>query len=118
MCIRDRAGIEAIKGDQSHARAMISEYRERRDILVDGLNELPGIKCLRPGGAFYVFPNITDTGLTSEEFTDLMLEKARVAVLPGTNFGPSGKGFVRLCCATSKENIREGLNRMAVALRE
>jgi aspartate/methionine/tyrosine aminotransferase len=111
-----RAGIEAICGDQSAVKAMIGEYRERRNMLVDGLNRIPGIKCLRPGGAFYVFPNITQTGLTSEEFAEAVLEKGGVALLPGTSFGPSGKGYVRLCYATSRENIREGLRRIEAAL--
>lgn len=107
-----RAGIEAICGDQGEVKAMIHEYRERRNILVDGLNAIPGIRCLRPAGAFYVFPNIRGTGLTSEEFAGLVLEEGGVALLPGTNFGPSGEGYVRLCYATSRENIFEGLRRI------
>lgn len=107
-----RAGIEAILGDQTEVTKMMNVYKERRDILVDGLNSVPGIKCIRPGGSFYVFPNITGTGLTSEEFTDLMLTKAGVALLPGTNFGYCGEGFVRLCYAVSKERILEGITRI------
>ncbi|MHB0913511.1 MAG: pyridoxal phosphate-dependent aminotransferase [Armatimonadota bacterium] len=107
-----RAGIEAIIGDQSRVRAMMAEYQERRDILVDGLNSIKGISCLKPGGAIYVFPNITGTGLTSEAFSDLMLDKAGVALLPGTNFGQSGKGFVRMCYAVSRERILEGIGRI------
>ena len=111
-----RAGIEAILGDQTAARNMMREYRERRDLLVGGLNKISGITCLNPGGAFYVFPNITRTGLTSEEFADHMLDNAGVALLPGTNFGSGGKGFVRLCYAISKERIREGLGRIGEAV--
>jgi aspartate/methionine/tyrosine aminotransferase len=107
-----RAGIEAIRGPQDTVRRMIQEYKERRDLLVSGLNELPGIKCISPGGAFYVFPNITKTGMDDETFAKYMLEDAGVALLPGSNFGVNGKGFVRLCYANSKENIREGLARM------
>lgn len=107
-----RAGVEAIRGPQDDVRAMAEEYRGRRDILVDGLNELPGVRCLKPGGAFYVFPNIRDTGMDDETFSSVMLEKAGVAVLPGSNFGPSGAGYARLCYATSRENIRKGLDRM------
>lgn len=111
-----RAGMEAITGDQSAVKAMMSEYRARRDLLVEGLNAIPGITCLTPGGSFYVFPNITKTGLSSEEFADLMLAKAKVALLPGSNFGPSGQGYVRLCYATSQERIKEGLLRIKDAL--
>lgn len=111
-----KAGIEAIRGDQAEVVKMMDEYKKRRDILVDGLNSIPGIRCLKPGGAFYVFPNITGTGLTSEQFADLMLEKACVALLPGTNFGEAGKGFVRLCYAVSRERIGEGVERIRKAV--
>ncbi len=107
-----RAGIEAIIGDQSDARKMMQEYKKRRDIMVEGLNKIKGISCLKPGGTFYVFPNIKKTGLSSEEFADIMIEKARVALLPGSNFGNFGQGYVRLSCATSEERIIEGLKRI------
>ena len=113
-----RAGIEAIIGDQTQVKAMMSEYRQRRDMLVDGLNRIPGISCLKPGGAIYVFPNISGTGLTSEKFANLMLEKAGVALLPGNNFGNAGSGFVRLCYAVSRERIAEGLQRIEAAIRQ
>ncbi len=112
-----RAGIEAITGDQSEVLKMMKQYRHRRDVLVERLNAVPGITCLTPGGAFYAFPNITGTGLSSEEFSDLMLDKGGVALLPGTNFGPSGKGFVRLCYAVSLERIEEGVARIAATLK-
>jgi aspartate aminotransferase len=112
-----RAGIEAIEGDQSQVLAMMAEYRLRRDLLVNGLNRIPGIKCLKPGGAIYVFPNISGTGLSSEQFADLMMDKAGVALLPGTNFGKAGAGFVRLCYAVSRERITEGLRRIEEAVR-
>jgi len=111
-----RAGIEAIYGDQAEVRQMTKEYRERRDLLVAGLNAIPGISCLLPGGAFYVFPNITKTGMTSEEFARVMLDKAGVALLPGNCFGSHGEGYVRLCYPNSKENIIEGLRRIKAAL--
>lgn len=107
-----RAGIEAIRGSQDSVKAMMQEYKERRDLLVNGLNELPGVKCINPGGAIYVFPNITKTGMDDETFANRMLEDAGVALLPGSNFGDYGKGFVRLCYANSRENINEGLARM------
>lgn len=111
-----RAGVEAIKGDQSESRKMMQIYKERRDLLVDGLNKIPGITCLKPEGAFYVFPNITKTGMTSEKFADFILEKAKVALLSGTSFGEYGEGYVRLTYATSAENIKEGLSRISRAL--
>jgi aspartate/methionine/tyrosine aminotransferase len=112
-----RAGIEAINGDQSAVVKMKEEYRSRRDLLVNELNSIPGISCLKPGGAFYVFPNITGTGMTSEEFAEFALEKAGVALLPGNNFGEFGQGYIRLCYATSKENIIEGILRLKNALK-
>jgi aspartate/methionine/tyrosine aminotransferase len=76
------------------------------------LNELPGVSCVEPGGAFYAFPNIKETGMDEMTFAQKMLEEAGVALLPGTNFGEAGAGYVRLCYATNKENIAEGLERM------
>ena len=111
-----RAGIEAIVGNQTDVANMMMEYKKRRDILVDGLNSIPGITCLKPGGAIYVFPNITGTGLSSEQFTNLMLENAGVALLPGSNFGPAGMGYVRLCYAVSQSRIEEGLERIDKAV--
>lgn len=111
-----RAGIAAIEGDQTEICHMMEVYKERRDVLVDGLNNIPGINCLKNEGAFYVFPNITQTGMTSEDFANFILEKAKVAILPGTNFGKYGEGYVRLTYATSIENIRIGLDRMKNAV--
>ena len=105
-------GMAAIQGAQEEVRAMMVAYKERRDLLVDGLNQLKGIKCLKPAGAFYVFPNIRGTGMDSHEFAQRALKEAHVGLLPGSDFGVSGEGFVRLCYATSKENITEGLRRL------
>ncbi len=113
-----RAGMEAISGSQDAVNAMMAEYKQRRNLLVEGLNKIPGISCLTPGGAFYAVPNISKTGMTSEEFAKFALEKAKVALLPLTNFGPSGEGYVRLCYATSRERILEGLSRLEKALKE
>jgi aspartate/methionine/tyrosine aminotransferase len=110
------AALEAINGDQKEVRGMMQEYKERRDLLVDGLNDIRGISCLRPGGAIYVFPNITKTGMTSEEFADFILREVNVALLPGTNFGEYGEGYIRMCYVNSKKNIVEGLKRMKTAL--
>lgn len=113
-----RAGIEAIRGSQEMVNKMIEAYRQRRDILVEGLNNLPGVTCIKPGGAFYVFPNIKGTGMNEEEFARIILEEVGVALLPGTNFGKAGAGYVRLCYATHVDNIREGLDRMNKCLKK
>lgn len=110
-----RAGIEAISGDQQQVRAMMAEYRARRDLLVNGLNSIPGMRCHMPGGAFYAFPDIRKFGIDSESFADAMLDRAGVALLPGSNFGAQGEGFVRLCYASSRENITEALRRIELA---
>jgi len=106
------AAIEAMTGSQEYVTDMIQSYRRRRDIIVDGLNEIRGITCLKPGGAFYVFPNITGTGLTSEEFSTLILDKVGVATCPGNYFGSAGEGYVRFCYANSEENIIEAIKRI------
>lgn len=107
-----KAGIEAITGSQNDVWHMISTYKRRRDLLVDGLNSIDKLSCLRPEGAFYVFLNIKKTGLTSAEFTHRLLEEGDVGVCSGSDFGVSGNGFVRLCYATSEERIYEGLSRI------
>lgn len=113
-----RAGIAAIEGDQSPVFEMMTAYQNRRNLLVNGLNAIPGIQCHLPGGAFYAFPNISSFGLTSEEFADVMLEKANVALLPGSNFGSQGEGFVRMVYASSESNIQMALDRMSEACRQ
>ena len=113
-----RAGIKALlDGDESVA-SMMKEYKKRRDLIVKGLNSIPGISCQPPQGAIYVFPDISNTGLTDVEFADFMLKEAGVALLPGTNFGKYGQGHVRLCYATSIENIEEGITRMRDTISE
>jgi aspartate aminotransferase len=113
-----RAGIAAIEGDQSSVHEMMAAYRRRRDLLVRGLNAIPGIQCHSPGGAFYAFPNISSFGLSSEQFADAMLERGNVALLPGSNFGSQGEGFVRLVYASSEENILKALEQIADACRQ
>ena len=103
------AGIEAVTGDQAPVKAMMSEYKLRRDLLVSGLNAIPGITCHTPGGAFYAFPNISSFGMSSEQFSDYMLDQAGIALLPGSCFGKQGEGFVRLVYASSRENIIDAL---------
>ncbi len=112
------AGIEALQGPQDAVAEVLTEYRRRRDMLVEGLNAIPGISCRLPQGAFYVFPNIRVLGKPSDWLADYLLDEAGVAVLPGTSFGPNGEGYLRLCFANSLENIQTALERMAAALRQ
>ena len=107
-----KAGMEAIAGNQDRVRKMMETYKRRRDILVDGLNSIRGITCLKPGGAFYVFPNIKATGLSSQDFAFRVLEEAGVGLCSGEYFGSCGKDHVRLCYANSEENIVEGVKRI------
>ncbi len=110
--------IEAIKGPQDEVHKMVAEFKKRRDVIVDGLNAIDGISCLKPRGAFYVFPNITQLGINGEEFADLLLEKHGVAALSGTAFGKYGKGYLRFSYANSVENIKKALVRIEDAVRE
>ncbi|MEM3421809.1 MAG: pyridoxal phosphate-dependent aminotransferase [Candidatus Hadarchaeum sp.] len=100
------AAITALKGPQDFVAEMRAEYRRRRDVLVEGLNKIDGIDCLKPQGAFYVFPNIEKLGMSSFEFCELLLKSKGVAAVPGSGFGPGGEGHVRLSYATSMENIK------------
>ncbi len=106
------AGITVLEEDLPELADMMSKLKVRRDLMVNGLNQLPGVSCLKPEGAFYVFPNVKNTGMTSEEFANVMLEEAGVALLPGTDFGESCEGYVRLCFANPVDRIQEGLLRM------
>lgn len=110
------AGIEALSGQQEWVDAMVAEYQHRRDRLVAGLNAIPGVSCLMPQGAFYVFPNISAFGKTSEEITEYLLEEVGVSVLPGTCFGQYGEGYLRVSYACSMETIEVALERMGEAL--
>ena len=111
------AGIEALTGSQSKSRKMVREFKARRDLIVDGLNSIPGFKCLKPKGSFYVFPNITGTGMKSKELEVYLLEKAGVAGLSGTSFGKYGEGYLRFSYANSQENIRKALDKIRGALK-
>ncbi|MEK7715522.1 MAG: aminotransferase class I/II-fold pyridoxal phosphate-dependent enzyme, partial [candidate division NC10 bacterium] len=106
------AGIAALQGDQTPVARMVAEFKRRRDLLVDGLNRLPGVRCARPGGAFYVFPNITGTGRPSGEVAERILNEAGVALLSGTAFGAHGEGYLRLSYANSEANLRLAIERM------
>lgn len=106
------AGVEALTGDQSFIPEMMARFKEKRDRIVKGLNSIPGFTCLSPKGAFYAFPNITGTDMTSQECADHLLYKAGVAVLPGTAFGPYGEGYLRFSYATILENIDVAIKRI------
>jgi aspartate aminotransferase len=111
------AGLEALLGPQDHVEAVRAAFRRRRDLIVDGLNAIPGIRCPMPRGAFYVFPNVESFGRPVEELAEYLLDEAGVAVLPGTAFGLNGQGHLRLSYANSAENIEKALERMERALR-
>jgi len=106
------AVLEAMNGPQDEAHNMVAEFRRRRDIIVQGLNRVPGIRCAMPKGAFYVFPNVEGTGITSREFADGLLEEGGVACLAGESFGEYGVGYVRFSFANSAENIEKALERI------
>ncbi|GAB4469482.1 MAG: pyridoxal phosphate-dependent aminotransferase [Anaerolineales bacterium] len=110
------AGLEAICGPQDAVEEMVTEFRHRRDVMVNGLNSLPGFNCRKPQGAFYAFPNIRKTGMSSVELAELLLEKAGVALLPGSAFGLYGEGYLRLSYAISVEKIEEGIARIREVL--
>lgn len=112
------AGIEALKGPQTEVDKMIEEFRERRDIIVHGLNSINGISCIKPKGAFYAFANIKGTGLKSDELSTYLLQHANVAVLSGSSFGKQGEGYIRLSFANSKENILRAIDRMDSSIRK
>ncbi|MFN2143482.1 MAG: aminotransferase class I/II-fold pyridoxal phosphate-dependent enzyme, partial [Candidatus Promineifilaceae bacterium] len=112
------AGVEALTGTQAPVEAMLARYQQRRDIIVEGLNALPGITCRKPQGAFYVFPNVRALGLPADELANLFLEEAGVALLPGTSFGSYGEGYLRLSYANSIANIERALERMEKVARQ
>jgi aspartate/methionine/tyrosine aminotransferase len=106
------AGVEALSGDQSSVERMRQEFQRRRDMVVAGINKIPGFSAHLPHGAFYVFPNITGTGLSSKVIADELLEEAGVACLSGASFGEFGEGYLRLSVANSIENLQRALERI------
>lgn len=110
------AGVEALNGDQTAVQHMIEAFLGRRDAIVEGLNEIPGISCQRPHGAFYVFPNVSQIGWQSKKLADYILNEAGVACLSGTAFGEYGEGYLRFSYANSLENIRKALERIREAV--
>jgi aspartate aminotransferase len=112
-----RAGLAALEGSQEPVRAMVDEFRRRRQVIVDGLNAIPRLRCAMPKGAFYVFPYVGDLGLDCRRFADYLLEDAGVATLAGTSFGVHGEGYLRLSYANSVENLQKALERIDDAVR-
>ena len=110
------AGIAALEGPQDSVSVMMDEFRIRRDLVVDGLNNLPGVTCRTPGGAFYAFPNISGTGMDSRTFADRAMDEAGVALLSGTAFGEYGNDYIRISFANSQDNIRLAIDRLGEML--
>ncbi|MBT6507766.1 MAG: pyridoxal phosphate-dependent aminotransferase, partial [Marinovum sp.] len=121
LCINDHscvnasaqfAGLAALTGPKDAVHQMVAEFDDRRRIIVDALNDLPGVRCTDAAGAFYAFPNISGTGLSAADAQDLFLEKAGVATIAGTSFGVHGEGFIRFSYANSTENIERAIDRI------
>jgi aspartate/methionine/tyrosine aminotransferase len=110
------AGIAALEGPQDDVHKMVRAFDERRRVIIPMLNQLPGFRCVEPGGAFYAFPNITGTGMTAKELQNKMLEEAGVATVAGTSFGVYGEGYIRFSYANSVENIRAAIQRIGTLL--
>jgi len=109
-------GVAALEGPQECVAAMVQEFKRRRDMLIEALRHIPGVRCIVPQGAFYVFPNVSAFGLTSEAIAMYILQEAGVAVVPGTAFGRGGEGYIRISFANSFEQIEEATRRLAAAL--
>ena len=107
------AGIEALKGPQDAVDQMVAAFDERRKVILERLNALPGVRCVRPGGAFYAFPNITGTGYPARKLQDDLLSQVGVALVAGTSFGDQGEGYIRFSYANSIANIEEAIDRIA-----
>jgi len=107
-----RAAIEATDGPQEDSNRMVEEFKKRRSIVVEGLNNIKGIKCAIPSGAFYAFPNVEGTGMSSSDFANKVLEEAGVAVLAGESFGKYGTGHIRISFANSTENLVAAIDRI------
>ena len=107
-----KAGLAALQGPQDDVTTMVNEFRKRRDAIVKSLNEIPGFRCSTPAGAFYAFPNVTDTGMSSKDLADLLLNEAGVACLNGGAFGKHGDGYLRFSYANSLTNIQEAIRRI------
>ncbi|HFC04147.1 MAG TPA: pyridoxal phosphate-dependent aminotransferase [Rhizobiales bacterium] len=115
--VAQMAGLAATTGPTDCIDGFLASFRQRRDLLVKGLNDLPGISCRMPGGAFYAFPNVTGTGLESQELAHRLLEEVHVATIAGDAFGDNGRGYIRFSYAASQNELRQALVRMGDFLR-
>jgi aspartate aminotransferase len=106
------AAVAAINGPQDEVKQMLTQFRQRRELVIGRLNDIAGLRCVMPHGAFYAFPNILGTGMDSRSYADYLLTTADVAVLPGTAFGQFGEGYIRISFANSMENLSEALDRI------
>ena len=111
--ISQYAGIEALRGPQDEILKIVNEFQKRKEFLYSEINKLNKISCFNPGGAFYAFPNISETGLNGKEFSDIALEEKGVALVPGTSFGDKAELFVRISFANSIEKIEEAIKRIS-----
>ena len=112
-----RAALEALRGPQDSVATMVDEFRRRRDVIVSRLNAIPGVRCARPGGAFYAFPNISETGFKSDDLAERILQEAGVACLTGTSFGEFGEGYLRFSYAAALDRIELAMDRVRDLLR-
>ena len=110
------AGIEALKGPQDSVAVMVKAFEQRRKVIVEELNQVPGFRCPMPGGAFYAFPNVTGTGRDARRLQDELLDEVGVAVVSGTSFGIHGEGYIRFSYAASTEQIQEACARIRAHL--
>lgn len=106
------AACAAISGPQDSVEEMRRQYQRRRDLLVDGLNSIPGFSCVEPGGTFYAFPNVKRLGMTSQRLAEKILAEVQVLTTPGSAFGEAGEGYLRFSFASSEETITEGVRRL------
>jgi aspartate aminotransferase len=112
------AGVAALEGPWDEVRSMVAEFERRREVVVEGLNSLPGVRCIQPKGAFYAFPNVSGTGMSDRDLAHRALEEAGVALISGTAFGANGEGFLRVSYANSVENIEAGIEALRSLLVE
>jgi aspartate aminotransferase len=113
-----RAALAALTGPQTAVDQMVEQFRRRRDVFCQALNTIPGFRCVPPGGAFYAFANVEQTGMPSKDLADLLLERAGVACLNGGSFGEHGEGYIRFSFANSLENLQEAAERIRAARKE
>ncbi len=111
------AGAKGLLEDQTESRAMMDDFRRRRDIFISGLNEVEGISCQYPDGAFYAFPNVSRIPMSADDFADYLLDEVGVATLPGSAFGVHAEGHLRMCFANSVENLERAVDRIADAVK-